>query len=152
MTPPAQTAAVVRHFVVFCSPGTFVSETSERPISGWHVDEAIGMVDSIKERHGATPYGFRFITRSRGPDELDSSVSASSPFYWLGGTVRTYEEVVAENLRHEDTLRFNMRVNKIARCVTNCNSWKFTSALGETDVVLPWPAGRLLLSQSEGER
>ena len=153
MTPnthPIQ-PVVTKHFVEFRSPGTFVSETSVHEIASWDVDTATEMAGSIKERHGATPYGFRFITRSRGPTDLDSSVSASSPFYWLGGDIRTYEQVIADDLPDERTLRANMLNNRIARIITNCNSWKFTSELGEKDIVLPWPAGRSLLSQTEGE-
>jgi hypothetical protein len=56
-----------------------MAETSERPIHSWNVDTALAMARSVKERHAATPYGFQFITRSRGDDDLDSKVSQSSP-------------------------------------------------------------------------
>ena len=67
-----------KHFVTFFSPGTFVSETTEKEIDSWDVEKAKELARSIKERHGATPYGFRFITRSRNDDELDSKVSDRS--------------------------------------------------------------------------
>ena len=47
-----------KHFVTFYSPGTFVAETSCLPIDSWNVDEAREMAHGIKERHGATPWGF----------------------------------------------------------------------------------------------
>ncbi|KQY96411.1 DUF551 domain-containing protein [Brevundimonas sp. Root1423] len=69
----ADAAVVVQqHFVLFLSPGTFVAEATEKPVPSWDVATAVAMADSITERHGATPYGFRFITRGRAADELDS--------------------------------------------------------------------------------
>lgn len=76
---------VSKHFVTFYSPGTFVAETSERPIDSWDVPAAVAMAREIKERHNAVPYAFRFTTRSRGPDDLDSKQSASSGYYYLSG-------------------------------------------------------------------
>lgn len=64
-----------KHFVTFFSPGTFVSETSEKPIDSWDVDTAVEMSTQILERHGARPYGFRFSTRERGQEDLDSKVT-----------------------------------------------------------------------------
>ena len=55
------------------------------------------MAHDVVERYGATPYAFRFSTRSRGGADLDSKESASSPLYHLGGRVETLEEVEARN-------------------------------------------------------
>jgi hypothetical protein len=125
-----------QHFVSFLSPGTFVSEESVRPIESWDVDQAVQMARSIVERHGATPYGFRFITRSRSPNDLDSRETARSPTYYLGGTIETYEQVCARNDPKEEILRSNMRCNGYDRIITNNNSWKFTAVLNKDDVVL----------------
>lgn len=65
-----------QHFVTFYSPGTLVSETSSQPIDAWDIEEARRRADSVSERYGATPYGFRFTTRSRGDQDLDSEQSA----------------------------------------------------------------------------
>ncbi len=127
-----------KHFVTFYSPGTFVAETSERPIDSWDVETAKEMAHGIVERHAATPYGFQFTTRSRGPDDLDSAESARSPFYHLGGRVETLAEVEARNDPKEEILRSNMRGNGYAKIVVNDNSWRSTSPLGETDVILDW--------------
>lgn len=88
---------MTKHFVKFYSPGTFVAETSLQPVDSWDVVVARGMAAKITERHGATPYGFQFITRERGPDDLDSKQVDQSPMYYLGGNVRTVEEVEAAN-------------------------------------------------------
>ncbi len=61
-----------QHFVVFYSPGTFVSETTEKSIDSWDVEKAVTMAKSIKERHSSIPYGFQFITRSRSDKNLDN--------------------------------------------------------------------------------
>jgi hypothetical protein len=127
-----------KHFVTFCSPGTFVSETSEAPIDSWDIPTALTLARGIKERHGATPYGFFFKTRSRREDELDSKVTATSNMYYLGGKVETLEEVEARNLPDEKILLWNMKNNGIKKIITNTNSWKFTAALQDNDVVLQW--------------
>lgn len=128
-----------KHFVQFESPGTFVCETTVLPIDSWDIKKACEMATAIKERHGATPYGFKFITRSRNDDDLDSSISASSHMYFLGGNVRTIEEVEAQNNPDESILRSNMKCNGIKRVITNSNSWKVTRPMDDSDVVLAWP-------------
>lgn len=130
--------AKIEHFVTFYSPGTFVAETTERPIDSWDVEQAKEMAHGIVERYAATPYGFQFTTRSRGDDDLDSQESARSPFYRLGGRVETLAEVEARNDPKEETLRLNMRGNGYDNIVVNDNSWRSTRPLGATDVVLDW--------------
>lgn len=127
-----------QHFVNFLSPGTFVSEQTSKPIESWDVNAAQDMARGIIERHGATPYGFFFTTRERGPDDLDSKQTARSATYYLGGTVETAEQVFARNDPKEAILRSNIRSNGYDRIITNTNSWKFTAGLRPDDVVLDW--------------
>lgn len=127
-----------KHFVTFYSPGTFVSESTQKPIDSWDVQVAKKMAAEINERNGATPYGFRFTTRGRSNDELDSQVIQSSPMYYLGGVVETLTQVEARNDPSESILRSNMRCNGYNRIITNRNSWKFTAPLQDDDVVLDW--------------
>lgn len=127
-----------KHFVEFLSPGTFVSEVSTKEIDSWDVEKAKDMARGIKERHGATPYGFRFITRERKDDDLDSKVTKHSGIYYLGGTVRHRDFVMIENKPDEQTLIFNMKVNNIERVIVNTNSYKVTMPLNDDDVVLDW--------------
>lgn len=125
-----------QHFVTFYSPGTFVSEETTRPIDKWDTDHAVTMAHEITERHGATPFGFQFTTRSRSESDLDSKVTSESPMYYLGGTIRTLEEVISENKPDESILRSNMETNDIKRIITNNNSWRHTSVLNDNDIVL----------------
>lgn len=129
-------AAIEQHFVTFYSPGTFIAETTAKPVKSWDVDAAVSMARDIHERHGASPYGFRFTARGRGPDDLDSRQTAQSCFYWLGGKVETVEEVAARNDPSERILLGNMQGNGWDRIVTNTNSWKWTQPLHDGDVVL----------------
>jgi hypothetical protein len=128
-----------QNFVEFYSPGSFVAEVSERPIKSWNVASAKRMAKRIKERHGATPYGFRFVTRGRGARDLDSKIIKRSPLYYLGGKVETLAEVKARATEKEKILVSNMECNNIKRIITNNNSWKFTGELHDDDVVLSWP-------------
>jgi hypothetical protein len=130
--------SVSKHFVTFYSPGTFLAETSEYPIDAWDTAVAMKMADRVTERHNATPYAFRFTTRSRTPEDLDSHVTATSPFYFLGGTIETLAEVEARNDPKESTLRSNMRGNGYDRVVVNGNSWKWVQPLEKDDVVLDY--------------
>jgi len=107
-------------------------------IDSWDPAKAMEMAHLIKERHGATPYGFRFYERSRNDDELDSRVTNTSVFYWLGGKVETLEEVEKRNDPSEKILRINMRCNNYKKIITNDNSWRHTQALGEDDIILDW--------------
>jgi hypothetical protein len=84
---------IEKHFVTFYSPGTFVAETTEKPIDSWDIETAKKMAAKITERHGAHPYGFRFSTRSRKDDELDSKVTKTSGRYYLNCKVVTLAEI-----------------------------------------------------------
>lgn len=123
-----------KHFVEFYSPGTFVSEQTRKPIEKWDVDEAVSMSKEIKERYNAIPYGFRFITRGRSGDELDSKEVDSSAMYYLGGKVETYEEISKKE--GDSILANNMKYNDWEKVITNTNSWKITQPLHKDDVVL----------------
>lgn len=127
-----------QHFVTFCSPGTFVSETTTLPIKSWDVKAAMKMAHSIVERYSATPYGFTFSTRARGKNDLDSKVIEQSGFYWLGGKIETREEVEARNDPKEENLRSNMRANGIEKVVINDNSWRFTGPFESGHTMLEW--------------
>lgn len=124
---------VSAHFVTFYSPGTMVAETRMLPIDHWDIAVAMRMADEVTERHGATPYGFEFTTRARGPADLDSKQIARSPFYWLGGVIKTVDQVEQGSILHQ-----NMKCNGWDRIVTNHNSWSWTQRLREGDVVLDY--------------
>lgn len=127
-----------KHFVSFCSPGTFVAEETTKPIAAWDVVAAVKMADEITERYGATPYGFYFTTRSRQENELDSCVTAESRMYYLGGEVVTFAQLEARNDPTERILRDNMRINRWDKVLFNYNSWKSVHPLHDGDTVLEY--------------
>lgn len=125
-----------KHFVTFCSPGTFVSEETTKEIESWNVQEAEKMSIDIVERNSALPYGFYFTTRSRDSNELDSKQTSKSGMYYFGGDVLTLDEVKSKNDPHDRILISNMESNKFDKIIINTNSWKFTVPFHENDVVL----------------
>lgn len=125
-----------KHFVTFLSPGTFVHEESTKEIESWDATKAVELAHNIKERHGATPFGFYFTTRTRGENDLDSKVSERSKMFYLGGKVETLAEVLERNDPKESNLRSNMQSNGYDRIIVNTNSWKVTMPLGDGDTVL----------------
>ena len=119
------TSARRQEFVVFMSPGSFFDETSSKPIALFgrlgdidarDVTKALDMSKDIVERYGAVPYGFCFETRivadpvsdgEGGELTVPSKTVASSGTYFLGGEVKTYEEIQAE--KPNSVLARNMR-------------------------------------------
>lgn len=127
-----------KHFVTFYSPGTFVSEMSSNEIDAWDVEKAKEMARNIEERHSAIPYGFRFSTRERGENDLDSKEVATSNMYYLGGRIRHLDFVILENKPDEQILISNMKNNGWDHVIENTNSWKITQPFVEGDVLLEW--------------
>ena len=129
---------MIKHFVKFLSPVKFVSEESELPIDSWNIEVAMSLAHSIVERYGATPYGFYFLTRTRGENDLDSHISDKSPMYFLGGKVETLAEVKARATDDDSILISNMEGNKYTRIITSGNSCSYTAPLSDDDIVLEW--------------
>jgi hypothetical protein len=126
-----------KHFVRFFSPGSFFDETSEFEMNSWDVSAALAMSKTVVERYGATPFAFRFFTRSRGPDDLDSSITATSKRYWLGGTIYTLADIIARNDPSDSILISNMKCNRWSHVIENNNSWKIVKPFDpERDEVL----------------
>jgi len=125
-----------KHFVIFFSPGTFVAEQSSKPIDSWDIAKAVEMSKDIKERYGATPYGFCFTTRERKDDELDSHEVERSGTYYLGGKILTIEDVKSRNDPKDHILISNMESNGWDKIVVNDNSWRWTQPLEKTDTIL----------------
>jgi hypothetical protein len=143
------------HYVEFMSPGTLFSETSVRKIASWDAKKACTMAKKIEERHGASPYGFRFFTmREAGPVKTDAGDMKVEPqkvrqsgIYFITGTVRTAKEVLAGADPEEKILRSNVEINRIPAVIENCNSYKSTLPFEKDDVVVDW-AGKVVLRGS----
>lgn len=127
---------MTKHFVTFYSPGILFAESTSKPIESWDVGEAIIMAESVLERHGAKPYGFRFETHSREDEDLDSHISDKSCMYYLGGIIETIEDIQKRNDPEERILLSNMRNNNWNKIIVNNNSWKYTGVFNEGDVLL----------------
>jgi len=125
-----------KHFVTFFSPGTFLSEETTKHIDSWDITQAINMVSSIKERCGATPYGFQFSTRKRKDDELDSYTTKKSGMYFLGGEILTLNTIKKLNNPEDKILISNMESNRFDKVIINTNSWKITLPFTKKDVLL----------------
>lgn len=125
-----------KHFVTFLSPGTFVAEDTTKDVDDWDVDKALELAVGIVERHGAKPYGFYFSTRERGEQDFDSKETKRSGMYYIGGKIRTLQEVEAENDPENSILISNMKCNHWDKILVNTNSWKWTQPLKDGDVVL----------------
>lgn len=139
---------VTKDYIVFCSPGTFVHETSMKEIDSWDVRKAVEMANGITERYGSKPFGFYFQTKGRDEHEMDSKVIDSSKMYYLGGKVESFAEVCERNDPNERILRSNMEGNHWEYIITNTNSYKITQPLRKGDVVLSIIDGALI-SQTE---
>lgn len=135
---------VTKDYVVFCSPGSFVHETSTKEIDSWDVRKAVEMATEITERYGSKPFGFYFRTKGRHEHEMDSKVIDESKMYYLGGKVESFKEVCDRNDPKEAILRSNMECNHWDYIITNTNSYKITQPLRRGDVVLNIVNGALI--------
>lgn len=134
-----------KHFVIFSSPGTFVSESTTKEIAEWDPRAAVAMAEKIVERYNARSYGFTFETRlvadpipdgRGGTLNVESRKLRESGTYFLGGKLETYDEVLARNEDREDILRGNMRGNgHWIVCVTT-NGFRSTMPFGEKDFMV----------------
>ena len=132
----------LKHYVDFYSPGTFVSESSRRPIEAWDTTAAVELANGIMERHGAKPYGFRFVTMREHPPiddgaggflEVTPKLVEQSGLHYLGGTVLTFDDLEftdTEQRKRWRICRDNMRCNDEPVIIMNDNSWRFTGFFG----------------------
>lgn len=127
---------MIKNYVTFMSPGTFVAESSTKEIDSWDTNEAVKMSKSIVERYGAKPYCFYFTTRERTDVDFDSKETKRSGLYYLGGKVKTIKELKAENNPKNKILISNMECNGWERVIETNNSYLWTQPLNSGDTVL----------------
>lgn len=129
---------MIKHFVIFYSPGTFFHEQTEKPIDSWDVEQAKQMARTITERYDATPFAFQFSTRKRGPKDLDSKEVKRSGYYYLGGKIETLAEIKKRNAPDERILVRNMENNEWDRVIVNTNSWRIVQPFTDKDTLLEY--------------
>ena len=127
---------MTKHFVTFYSAGTFVYEATTRPIDSWDVPTAVKMSQTVVERYNSTPHSFQFTTRVRGDQDLDSTIAATGPLYYLRGRIETREQVEARHDPNEQILRDNMRWNMIDRVVVTDTPFRTVYPFRDVDVLL----------------
>ena len=134
-----------QEFVIFYSPGTFVSEMTTNPIAERDTKLAVQMSETVRERYNARPYGFKFETRivaepvpdgEGGELMVQPKTVATSGMYFLGGKLETLDEVEARNDPKEDILRSNMRNASSHIVCVNENGYRSTLPFTEKDVVV----------------
>lgn len=125
-----------QNFVDFFSPGTLFAEVDTRKIDSWDVEKAIEMSKSIIQRYGARPYAFQFFTKARSDDDLDSREVKRSGTYFINGTVKSLEELEAENDPNNRILISNMRCNKWDKIVQTRSLYNWTQPFKDGDQVI----------------
>lgn len=125
-----------KHFVIFYSPGTMVSEQSTQEIDSWNVREATTRADEIIERHNAIPYGFQFFTKERDDEDFDSKETDRSNMYYVHCNIETLQEIEKRNDPEDNILISNMKCNGWDKVAVTTKGWKGTYPLNEDDVVL----------------
>src|SRR5690606_28579338 len=140
-----------KHYVTFFSPGTFFSEQSTKDIESWDTTKAVEMAEKISERYNAKPYGFCFKTFKTlesirdGNEEFEvkPKLEKTSGTYYLGGTLKTYEQVLQEDKKENEILLSNMRCNDWWVVIVNTNSFVFTKEFDENDFIVG-PSGKIV--------
>jgi len=124
-----------QNYVIFFSPGTIVAEQTIKEIDLWDTDKAVEMSKGIKERHGAVPYAFSFITREN-KGTLDSKETKRSNLYYINCKTVTLEQLKAQSDPENKILIQNMVCNKWDKVAQTISGWRWTQPLEESDVVL----------------
>ncbi len=143
-----------RHFVLFLSPGTLFDETTTREIGSWDAAAAVSMAEQVRERHGARPYGFQFVTKivSGGvPDgeggilKVEPKEVARSGVYYIGGKLVTVDDAPDGSI-----LKSNMRGNDWPICCETKNGYSHMGVFGERDKIVG--AGGSIVESGDDER
>ena len=152
-------SSIEQCFVCFSSPGTFVHETTERPIAKWDTVTACEMSRDITERYGAKPFGFTF-SRCLVHDPISDGQGGllnvqrkeieRSGMHFLGGTLLMLDELENANDPDMRTLRGNMRCNDWPIVIENRNSWRSIQPFDEGDKIVG-DEGEILRSGDEPE-
>lgn len=133
-------------FVEFFSPGSFVAEKDSMPIDSYNIEKACEMSKTITQRYDAKPYGFRFVTRSRGDNDLDSHISDTSAMYYIDGTVLSLEELETRGDPRDRILISNMKSNKWSHVVRTFSPYLWTQPLERGDKIVDSSTGEVIFT------
>lgn len=92
---------MTKHYVTAYLPGIMVSEEITKEVKNWH-----DITDAKDWASKNNAYAFRFTTRYRGDNDLDSREIDKSGLYYLGGTVKNIAQVDKNTVLYE-----NMKCN-----------------------------------------
>ena len=141
---------VEKHYVSFLSPGSFVDEDTRKSIAGWDTAKAVKMAKTITERYNATPYAFFFTTvltaeaiddGMGGKLKVEERETARSGKHFLGGEIKSFDDVVKEGNPKDNILLSNMKCNDYPFVVENRNSWKAVQPFEKEDCVVDRETG-----------
>jgi len=94
---------ITKNFIEYFFPGALFADSAMVDVPSRDVAEA-------KANAPAHAYAFRFITRGRHENELDSRVIDRSGMHYIGGTIYTVDDVKALPGKN-DILLANMQCN-----------------------------------------
>ena len=126
-------------YVEFQSPGSLVSEIDSKKVKSKDLKAVITIAKSIKQRGGASPYGFLF---------RDGNGRQKGFFYYITGTLLRYEEVPIIN--ENSILRSNMFCNEWPIVIENRNSYRITRPFEKTDAIVDWD-GNIIIKGNDKE-
>jgi hypothetical protein len=147
-----------KRYVTFVSPGTFVSETTTKPILSYDVVAAVEMSRAVTERYGAKPFAFYFSTQLVAdpvPDgeggwlDVEAKEVEKSGNYFVGGTLLTLDDLKARNDPKNSILISNMECNGWPIVVENRNSYLSVQPFGENDFIVSPDDGRVIESGND---
>ena len=134
-----------RNYVTFISPGSLYVEESRKPIERWDPALAVKLSEGIVERHGAVPFGFYFtLDVEHAPIEdgeggelaVQPREIKRSGLYFLGGELKTYDEIKAARKKDTRILLSNMESNGWPIIVTVTNRYRTTQPFTENDRIV----------------
>ena len=142
--------ATQQHRVTFYSPGTFVAETTMKPIDAWDPVQAVKLSQGVEERYGAHPYAFRFSTWQVHPAvdagdgtmlDVEPKQIAESGYHFLKGRLIPFDDVPES----DQILRGNMRGNRWPHVVQTVSPWRWTQQFTDYDCIVDGQ-GKILVS------
>lgn len=126
----------IKHYVSFYSPGTFISEVDTKEIESWNVDLAKSMMKEIVQRHNATPYGFKFFTKTLKDNDFEPKITERSKLYLVGGKILSYKDIEERNDPKDNILLSNMKSNNWDFVWQTTKGWLYTLPITDDVIVI----------------